>query len=79
QSRPAVIQYLAKNFGFSIGDLLTSCKTENANLLIKENVNKEQTLSKPLIHNFLDFMILCKKLISSKRLLFYHQYSLYMV
>ncbi|EMR14625.1 MAG: ribosomal protein L7/L12 [Sweet potato little leaf phytoplasma] len=42
QSRPAVIQYLAKNFGFSIGDLLTSCKTENANLLIKENVNKEQ-------------------------------------
>ncbi|MDV3162434.1 MAG: ribosomal protein L7/L12, partial [Candidatus Phytoplasma australasiaticum] len=42
QSRPAGIQYLAKNFGFSIGDLLTSCKTENANLLIKENVNKEQ-------------------------------------
>ncbi|MDV3166067.1 MAG: ribosomal protein L7/L12 ['Waltheria sp.' little leaf phytoplasma] len=42
QSRTAVIQYLVKNFGFSIGELISSCQAENANLLIKENVNKEQ-------------------------------------
>ncbi|MDO8057171.1 ribosomal protein bL12 [Candidatus Phytoplasma gossypii] len=42
QSRTAVIQYLVKNFGFSIGELISACQAENANLLIKENVNKEQ-------------------------------------
>ncbi|MDO8064027.1 ribosomal protein bL12 [Candidatus Phytoplasma bonamiae] len=42
QSRTAVIQYLVKNFGFSIGELISACQSENANLLIKENVNKEQ-------------------------------------
>ncbi|MDO7983512.1 MAG: ribosomal protein L7/L12 [Pigeon pea little leaf phytoplasma] len=42
QSRTAVIQHLVKNFGFKIGELISACQSENVNLLIKENVNKEQ-------------------------------------
>ncbi|MDO8059051.1 ribosomal protein L7/L12 ['Crotalaria aegyptiaca' phytoplasma] len=42
KSPAAVIQYLAKDFNFNVGDLISPCQAENANFLIKENANKKE-------------------------------------